>query len=264
MLRAGILIIGSLYWDDTPIRNAWRRERLAADRAARVVAPIRYGRQSDKREQTFSMVFSTRCYAPDCGLGTGLVVPCVNDVATADDLVEEAMALWRAEAEDAAADATAADWGAVALLVNPRGAAPASLLGTWRRWYRSQPQRPQWDRTFDDPAPMNPDGFLYCHWPVLAGSDEPADFDILLATPTLPRVLPDDRGYPAGERIARAWIEHDDGHEAYFFRNVASGIRTFQDAEIWETLRGCGRPWAEREECREAIRILDAERGTAG
>jgi|SRR3990170_7778359 len=49
-MRAGILIIGSLLWDNCQ-RDAWRRSRLCVDRAVHVKAPIYYGRRSNSRGQ---------------------------------------------------------------------------------------------------------------------------------------------------------------------------------------------------------------------
>jgi len=43
-MRTGILIIGSLLWDNCQ-REAWRRSRLHVDRKLHVKAPICYGRR---------------------------------------------------------------------------------------------------------------------------------------------------------------------------------------------------------------------------
>ena len=72
-LKFGVLIIGSLRWDNDNRKN-WREERLDIDQAVTVGAPIRYGRRSSKRGCTFTMVFSNSCQ-PD-HLGTALLVPC--------------------------------------------------------------------------------------------------------------------------------------------------------------------------------------------
>jgi hypothetical protein len=61
-MTCGILIIGSLLWDER--RKAWRDERLEQDSADTVVAPIRYGRLSgQQRGHTYTMVFSRGCEA---------------------------------------------------------------------------------------------------------------------------------------------------------------------------------------------------------
>ena len=73
-LNAGILIIGSLLWDDE--RRAWRDARLEMGLAETVMAPIRYGRLSGKRRgHTYTMVFSRLCQA-----GQAKVVRCSHTV----------------------------------------------------------------------------------------------------------------------------------------------------------------------------------------
>jgi len=57
-LKAGILIIGSLLWD--PERDSWRkRRRLQVGLGKPVQVPIRYGRRSTTRGNTFTMIFTS-------------------------------------------------------------------------------------------------------------------------------------------------------------------------------------------------------------
>ena len=42
----GILVIGSLIWDDKPHRENWRTSHLNMDNKIFVKVPIRYGRKS--------------------------------------------------------------------------------------------------------------------------------------------------------------------------------------------------------------------------
>ena len=67
-LNGGILIVGSLLWDER--REGWRRSRLDMESAELVTAPIRYGRQSETRGNTYTMVFSR-----GCDTGKAMVVP---------------------------------------------------------------------------------------------------------------------------------------------------------------------------------------------
>src|SRR5205809_2973005 len=89
-LGAGILVIGSLFWDTS--RQGWRDERLHMAASEAVTAPIRYGRRSRNRGNTYTMVFS-RSAQP----GQAIVVPCRNIVRSAVDLIAEAEQLWAAE-----------------------------------------------------------------------------------------------------------------------------------------------------------------------
>ena len=52
--------------------------------------PIRYGRLS--RSKTYTMV-----YAPNTPFGQAKVVPCKNEIASFEDVVAQAAALWAAE-----------------------------------------------------------------------------------------------------------------------------------------------------------------------
>ena len=99
-VHVGVLIIGSLYWDNKEHRKEWRRERLVdLDKKEYVHAPIRYGRLSRKRGCTYTMVFSRQLDDPntprkDC---RAIVVPCRTPVNGLEDLVDEARRLWRGE-----------------------------------------------------------------------------------------------------------------------------------------------------------------------
>ena len=76
-LHTGILLIGSLFWDAS--RQTWREEHLHMAAAEDVTAPIRYGRRSENRGNTYTMVFS--CSAPP---GQAKVVPCRGVVPVAN------------------------------------------------------------------------------------------------------------------------------------------------------------------------------------
>lgn len=97
MYKVGILIIGSLFWDTEPARQYWRNSRLLLNSAQQVYAPIRYGRKSSSRNDTYTMVFSRLCVRRDYGFGKALAVPCRHDITSTDDLMAEAQALWAAE-----------------------------------------------------------------------------------------------------------------------------------------------------------------------
>jgi hypothetical protein len=82
-LDTGILIIGSLLWDED--RQQWRDERLDLSRSELVSAPIRYGRKSGRRRgRTYTMVFSKSAPA-----GSARVVRCSHAITSANDLIAE-------------------------------------------------------------------------------------------------------------------------------------------------------------------------------
>jgi hypothetical protein len=93
--RVGILIIGSLIWDrGRTHREAWRTERLTTERIV-VRAPIRYGRRSKDRKNTYTMLFSNE-FCQD-HMGSAVAVPRGRRIRSGSDLVQEAEALWAAE-----------------------------------------------------------------------------------------------------------------------------------------------------------------------
>src|SRR5262245_52210829 len=97
-LTAGVLIIGSLLWDSEKGRRAWRDARLIVPLAQTVTAPIRYGRRSGTRGNSYTMVFSRLCPP-----GGAKLVPCSHVISTLQDLIAEAECLWKAEEPDAEA-----------------------------------------------------------------------------------------------------------------------------------------------------------------
>ena len=133
-MRGGVLIVGSLAWDQSDLRRRWRESRLSMHDRLRVRAPIRYGRRSKSRDNTYTMVFSADCFQDRIATGVGLAVPFARQVTAEEDLIEEATELWRVESNDASGSgALSASWGSVALLVNPENPNVRPLLPAWAR-----------------------------------------------------------------------------------------------------------------------------------
>lgn len=128
----GIWIIGSLMWDKREHRESWRQDRLWIDAAIRVRSPIRYGRVSGERSNTYTMVFSNASFPSQ--LGWALVVPCRCSVSDPEQLIKEAEALWMAEqSKSSKLSRVSADWGAVGLLLNPTKTGFGELQSAWSR-----------------------------------------------------------------------------------------------------------------------------------
>ena len=79
----------------------------------------------------------------------------------------------------------------------------------------------------------------------------PMDFDVILATATKP-----ERSLPSSTQVANAWLDQIEGHENYFFNNVAHSIRTPDDLDIWAKLKAADRPWLSSASYAAAIAIL--------
>ena len=224
-MRIGVLIIGSLYWEQTEHRRNWRDNRLDAAAERRVRVPIRYGRRSRTRGCSFTMVFSPGL--SEEMYGHAVVVPCKSE-----ELVGEAEWLWASERDEARpGDRVSADWGCVALLENPERRMPQDLRDEWAARISREPC---YGRMFNTPvgeeAPASASGSLMIPWPATL-SGVPLDFDVLIGTATNPTII---RGhYAEAQEVADAW-NSTAGREYvdYFHNNRESGIRTFQDAEI--------------------------------
>jgi hypothetical protein len=228
-MRLGIFIVGSLYWDSLAVRAAWRATRLKLGDVTQVTAPIRYGRLSISRGNTYTMVFSQSCSNPE-KLGTGLVVGAAARCRNPDDLLLEAQHLWAAERNTLEVGPVSASWGRVGLLVNPTASVADEYLERWQTFPGRQRK----------PAPVAPNerpvideatGLALIDWPIDKRTRYPLDgYDVLLLTATAPTLVAGL--YPTPDEIATAWRHDLSGHVTYFHNNRNNGITTFQDGEI--------------------------------
>jgi hypothetical protein len=229
-LSIGVLIIGSLYWDSA--RQSWRDSRLRLNEAFVVRAPIRYGRRSETRGNTYTMVFSRLCE-----LGQALLVRCLRDVSTADDLIAEAEHLWTAERSGKPNHRVSAGYGCVALLRHPHQDISQELLDAWagrvsrEQGYGNVPQ------TAREGCLVSDRGLLQIPWPTLIDGNNPVAIDLLLATANHPTLEGERKSYPTPVTIADAWRKDSDGNVSYFWNNNKHGIRTFEDEAIRERLK---------------------------
>jgi hypothetical protein len=228
-LNVGVLIIGSLAWDRE--RSTWRDNRLHTTRALAVTAPIRYGRRSQNRGKTFTMVFSR-----GCPLGRAIIAPCALGISNIGDLVTEAEHLWAAESNKPIEQCISASWGRIVVLPNPSSTIPLSLMKDWAERVSGEPTYGDVPQAEREGQLVSKEGILQIAWPQPIGT-VPADLpDLLLATATHPSLQGSPRDYSSVEEIAGAWKSDRSNQIKYFLQNVAHGIHTFQDAAIRERL----------------------------
>lgn len=240
-MRCGILIVGSLLWDDGEAgqRAGWRAARLETGAGMHVRAPIHYGRKSRGWGYAYTMALKA-----DGSSGQGVLVPCVNKVQSIENLAEEAQALWQAEDPNAEPGMLHKSWGCVGALFGPDTSHQA-LAADWTAHFQAVKTRCV--------SVVNAEGLLEIDWP--NGPDgQPADFDVILATVTKPEAEP-----PTPRAVADAWISQNDEYERYFFNNVKHGIRTPDDLDIWRRIEERAPRWIKAESYREAIDTLRAE-----
>jgi hypothetical protein len=237
-MRTAILIIGSLLWDNEH-RKLWRDSRLSCDAMLSVKAPIRYGRRSFQRQNTFTMIFD-----PNHEPGCATLVPCQEILSDIDDLKAEAEALWGAERKEPPDGTIGTTWGSVGAVFRDES---LELCKEWTGYFHHVGGRPI--------IPIDKNGLLRIAWPLITESRCRADFDVILATANQPR--PPE--VPTPQAIADAWIEKD-SEERYFFRNVENDIRTSADKAIWERMKatpGYGKAMEARYP--NAVKILQGE-----
>lgn len=227
-LKGGVIVIGSLLWDESPNRQNWRGSRLFLENRQMASLRIRYGRRSRTRQNTYTMIFSNH---PSTGLGSGYLIEFINPIRSFDDLIMEALELAQAEGIAANGMSLANTWGAVGLWLNDKVCIGSNMLYTdikekWAKMYTD-------NRYFDskryqvenETAVIDQNGFLCIDF-----VNEMADYDFLLATPCVPNCpMPEAR--EVADRMIIA------GYREYFDSNLQQDIRTFQDEDILKYLK---------------------------
>jgi len=238
-MRGGILIVGSLLWDQFHERDQWRRARLRIDDAVYVKVPIRYGRRSTSRGGTFTMTFALNALP-----GQGVLVPCSRATEDMAALIEEAEALWKAEDRRASAGSIGASWGCVGVSFRAEPP-PGDWLRAWAAHFQAKGCAV---------SSVSRDGLLRIPWPLTAADGTPVNVDVILGTATKAEATS-----PTSETIADAWLGQAERHERYFFENVRRGIRTADDGLIWRTIEERKPCWLRDDAYAEAIAILRRE-----
>jgi len=229
-LKLGILIVGSLIWDSIDVRRKWRAERLNVTSRTPVPVPIRYGRRSQSRGDSYTMVFS-RSLDPDL-LGQAIVVPCRGQVSDIGDLVAEAEWLWAAERNCSRCSCVSGNWGCVSVVENENKKLPKTLRGGWTQHVSGRTGYGEMCGPAGEPSAAGRDGFLEIAWPL---ENSELHLDAILATATKPV---EDTRYPEPLEVAEAWSEGKGKcYIEYFLNNRAHGITTLQDVAIENHLR---------------------------
>lgn len=227
--KGGVIIIGSLLWEDTPKRRKWRQLYLeSVDKGVTTRIRIRYGRQSRTRSDTFTMIISQH---PTTEFGQALILPFKAAIKNSRQLESQAFAL--AAAEGLWSDEGPSlnkSWGTVGLLINPsiesKDKKNADVVKS--RWIKLYDQydldNKQYSIDKEEP-PIDKNGFLQLEW-----TDEMNQFDFLLATP----VVPNPKITLTAKHIADRMKEKN--YREYFDNNQKHNIITFQDTEITREL----------------------------
>ncbi|WP_321285361.1 hypothetical protein [uncultured Sunxiuqinia sp.] len=226
--KGGAIIIGSLFWEETPKRMKWRQVYLETiEKKIPVRIRIRYGRKSSTRQDTFTMIVSNH---PNTEFGIAYILPFKENIKNARNLESQAFAMAGAEGFWKKSEPSLnKNWGTVGLLINPKLEKSRSLETIRERWTKLYSEY-DWDKLDyqieNEPELIDKNGFLNIEW-----TEEMNDFDFLIATLT----VPDPKKFLDAQTIADKINET--GYNTYFLTNYQNGIRTFQDERIIEKLK---------------------------
>lgn len=170
--KGGVIIVGSLLWEDTPERIKWRDLCLQVEQKIPVSVPIRYGRKSSTRKNTYTMIFSNH---PSTQLGQAFIMPLKEEIKNYNILEKNAFAMAKAEGiwkETDKIPLLNKNWGTVGLLINPqidvKDKVNADLIrNRWQQLYQTYKDSftpSNYNVNADDASVINQNGFLQLPW----------------------------------------------------------------------------------------------------
>ncbi len=226
-LRGGVLIIGSLYWQNDlkpgdKKRQEWRCNRLDMASSVNVKVPIRYGRSSKKGGEIYTMIFDNKLPPQDYGVAK--FVPFQNQ--TEVNIYEEATELSKSEGvgqdyiKGTKGDSVA--WCVCTIAFNPKveKKLKSNILKKWES--ELQNNEIGYGRFLTDSNIYSSikSGELAISWP-----KNLRNYDFLIATST----RPDPRSIIPESEIAELVY-----NRPYFHPNIQFGITTCQDNKIFD------------------------------
>ncbi|MBU0711337.1 hypothetical protein KKA87_05375 [bacterium] len=233
-LKGGVIIIGSLLWEDNldkddKIRLNWRNCHLDLKNKIYVKVPIRYGKESGKNNIPIAtMVFSNKMRNKK---GFCYVVPFKRIINNIDELLCEAVALSVAEGMKGN---FVRDWGVLSYLFNDSliGDEPKKEIVRLFRKRKNDKFNIEDYRCNGEISCLTEFLKLDINWlePVLE-SDRPIlnTFHFLLATATKPTK-------PFLRLCDIAKMVKTDNNRRYYLNNLMNGIFTYDDFNISELL----------------------------
>jgi hypothetical protein len=236
--KSGVLIIGSLLWDDHQgnhrnLRKHWRQKRLSVDKKIHVKVPIRYGRLSGDNQKNYTMVFSKEAERSN-QLGTAYVIPFKNKLVYFRSLHNQAGFLSEAEGKSNKKLVKGGEdkWCVIGLLFNQQIAVNTKdyVLKLWQEKLSSHGLGDNYTnlKIGREESILSNRGEILINWPQPVDAKfekEMNSYDVIIATCTVQNL----DAYPTPSMMsANAKI---DGRK-YFYNNIKNGITTFQDNQI--------------------------------
>jgi hypothetical protein len=223
-LKGGVLIIGSLFWQndrDTvdEVRKRWREDRLDINKSIKVSVPIRYARFS--KDKTYTTVFDKNL--PVTKFGKAKVVPFKDKVTNWGTLRDEVHALSEAEGNGISFIKGDGAWCVCCIVFNKK-VSPEKRNDILDQWSEAFKENKVGSDCFLQNGAFyscTPQGELEIPWPV-----ELKELDFLIATSTQPR-----NRAGVTDLTVQEITDHVINRE-YFIPNFLRGIGTCQDKEI--------------------------------
>ncbi len=230
-LRGGVIIIGSLLWQDylenegDNIRLNWRNSNLDIENKIPIKVPIRYGKESGPAgSKIMTMVFSNRMAKRK---GFGYVVPFKKEINNRDELLCECIALTAAEGMKGN---FVSSWGVLAYLLNDL-IIEESIKKEIIKLFRQRKNK-RFDileyKVGKERSCVTKSLKLNINWvvPILDRDKSKINkLHFLLAIATKPT-----KNIPTCEEIAKTISS--DRERNYFMNNLTRGIITYDDFEI--------------------------------
>lgn len=241
-LKGGVLIIGSLLWQDhldnkkgDNIRKLWRNRHLLVTHKIMVKAPIRYGRLSDS--DIYTMTFSNSVAKNK--MGTGYFVPFKQSpMATFNDLINQSKEVSVAEGmkgQFIKKKTNGEIWCVLGILINPKKVNTDNATTIYNEWKKIIDSEGSFNtkdfRQGREKPSLEPNGKLNFIWPTAVDNRNEEilnSYDFIIATGTKPT------RYPNVDELKRK--VQADKIRYYFIENYKSGITTFQDLKVINNL----------------------------
>lgn len=242
-LKSGIIIIGSLIWDKSDIRKYWRKNYLNENSKIIVDLPIRYGRISASRMNTYTMVYSTNLSKSE--LGKGIILELKNEIDNIKSLREILENSIRVERDinkseweclkKGEAFTLNWSWGVVGLCINPK-----HIDSNMKFSSKIERIVQYWNDNLSDFDPkifsltnerifIEKNGQFQIEW-----TKEMDGLDFLFTTIVAPK--PEiENNYPDADQIALKMYEFN--YYSYFIKNVENNISTKDDVRILELIK---------------------------
>lgn len=220
--KGGVLIIGSLLWDLSELRQKWRNEDLNLSDKIQIELPIRYGRVSKSRNCTYSMIYSSDCKTKN-KLGKGYFVPFKNKSASIKEMLNLSKRVIDSEHnKNKNLNRFNWGWGCLGIALNPtlEENRRNKIIDFWKKEY-GKGFNPKEYRVGAETPIVNKFGILLIDW-----VSELDEFEFIIGTATKPQL----KEYPSADKIVERMIVNE--YDEYFRQNRANFITTFQDDEI--------------------------------